>query len=46
MASGIPIVCSEYRPMIDILGDAWVYFDPENSDSISGAILTLIESPE
>jgi hypothetical protein len=34
------------RPMYDILGDVGVYFDPENADSISDAILTLIRSPE
>ena len=45
MASGIPIVCSNHRPMPDILGDAGVYFDPENADSIASAIRTLIESP-
>jgi glycosyltransferase involved in cell wall biosynthesis len=46
MASGLPIVCSKKRPMFDILGDAGVYFDPENADSISDAILKLIRSPE
>lgn len=46
MASGLPIVCSDHRPMPDILGDAGVYFDPENADSIATAILKLIESPK
>jgi len=46
MASGLPIVCSDLRPMTDILGDAGVYFDPENADSIATAILKLIESPK
>jgi glycosyltransferase involved in cell wall biosynthesis len=46
MASGLPIVCSNHRPMPDILGDAGVYFDPENADSITSAIRKLIESPE
>ena len=46
MASGLPIVCSDHRPMLDILGDAGVYFEPENVDSIAFAIRTLIGSPE
>jgi glycosyltransferase involved in cell wall biosynthesis len=46
MASGLPIVCSDHRPMPDILGDAGVYFDPENVDSIAAAILKLIKTPK
>jgi glycosyltransferase involved in cell wall biosynthesis len=44
MAAGLPIACSYHRPMPDILGDAGVYFDPENTDSIATSILKLIES--
>lgn len=38
MRTGLPILCSNKRPMIDILGDAGVYFDPENVDSIKFSI--------
>lgn len=45
MASGLPIVCSKKDPMIEVLGDAGLYFDPENPDSIAQSIRSLIESP-
>jgi glycosyltransferase involved in cell wall biosynthesis len=46
MASGIPIACSKMGPMPDILGDAGVYFNPLNVESISHAIRTLCTSQE
>jgi len=46
MASGVPIVCSDFSPMQEMLEDAGEYFDPENSDSIAQAIQKLIESPK
>jgi len=46
MASGLPIACSKRGPMPEVLGDAGVYFDPENPDDIARALLDLIESPE
>jgi len=46
MASGLPIACSNRGPMPEVLGDAGVYFDPENPDDIAGALRKLIESPE
>jgi glycosyltransferase involved in cell wall biosynthesis len=46
MASGVPIVCSDRGPMPEVLGDAGVYFNPENTGSIARAIRTLTESPE
>ena len=45
MASGLPMVCSNRGPMPEILGDAGVYFDPENPDGIARALRELIESP-
>ena len=45
MASGAPIACSNCGPMPEILGDAGLYFDPENSDDIAIGIRRLIESP-
>ena len=45
MASGLPIACSNRGPMPEVLEDAGVYFDPENSRDIARAILKLIASP-
>lgn len=44
MASGLPIACSDRRPMMDILGEAGVYFDPEKVEEISSAIKTLYDT--
>jgi glycosyltransferase involved in cell wall biosynthesis len=45
IASGLPIASSNRGPMPEILGDAGVYFDPENPKDIAHALRTLIESP-
>ena len=45
MAAGLPVACSNRGPMPEILGDAGIYFDPENLESIKRAIRQLIESP-
>jgi glycosyltransferase involved in cell wall biosynthesis len=45
MASGLPIACSDRGPMPEVLGDAGVYFDPENADDIARAVRTLLVSP-
>ena len=45
MASGLPIACSNKGPMTEVLGDAGVYFDPEQPDDIARALRELIESP-
>jgi glycosyltransferase involved in cell wall biosynthesis len=46
MASGLPTACSSYEPMPEVLGDAGVYFDPEDVDSIMEAFDRLMQSPE
>lgn len=46
MASALPIACSDRGPMPEVLGDAGVYFDPENPDDIARALRALIESHE
>ncbi|HHT9112431.1 MAG TPA: glycosyltransferase family 4 protein [Candidatus Wunengus sp. YC65] len=46
MASGLPIACSSRGPMPEVLGDAGVYFDPENAQEIALALRNLIKSPE
>lgn len=46
MASGLPIACSNLGPMPEVLGDAGVYFDPEQPEEIARALCELIESPQ
>lgn len=46
MASGLPIACSNLGPMPEVLGDAGVYFDPEQPGEIVRALRELIESPQ
>lgn len=45
MASGLPIACSNRSSMSETLGDAGVYFDPENPTDIADALAKYIESP-
>lgn len=42
MASGLPIVSSKLGPMIEVLGNAGIYFDPYNIKSIENAIEKFI----
>jgi len=42
MASGLPIACSDRGPMPEVLQDGGVYFDPEDSGSIAGAVESII----
>jgi glycosyltransferase involved in cell wall biosynthesis len=46
MAAGLPIACSNRGPMPEVLGEAGVYFDPEDPEDIARALRELIESPE
>jgi len=43
MSSGLPIACARRGPMPEILGDAGVYFDPEDRDDIAAAIRRLAD---
>jgi glycosyltransferase involved in cell wall biosynthesis len=45
MACGLPIACSNRGPMPEVLGDAGVYFDPEDPEDIARALRQLIGSP-
>lgn len=45
MAAGLPIACSSRGPMPEMLGEAGVFFDPEDADGITAALQTLIASP-
>jgi glycosyltransferase involved in cell wall biosynthesis len=44
MAASLPMACSNMGPMPEILGDAGIYFDPENADDIARALAGLIAS--
>ncbi|MET3908978.1 glycosyltransferase involved in cell wall biosynthesis [Bradyrhizobium sp. S3.3.6] len=46
MAAGLPIACSDRGPMPEVLGNAGVYFDPENPTTITDAVRTLALSAE
>lgn len=46
MASGLPIACSNRAPMPEVLGDAGIYFDPEQPSSIAEVLLRLMKDHE
>tara|TARA_B100000767_G_C19615813_1_gene471875 strand:- start:129 stop:923 length:795 start_codon:yes stop_codon:yes gene_type:complete len=46
MASGLPIACSSNGPMPEILGDTGVFFDPEQTITITRALSKLINSSQ
>jgi glycosyltransferase involved in cell wall biosynthesis len=45
MACGCPIAASKASSIPEVCGDAALYFDPENEESMSKTIATLISSP-
>lgn len=46
MSAGLPIASSSIEPMPTVLEDAGIYFDPHNPESISNAIVSLVENHE
>ena len=46
MASQLPIACSSRPPITEVLGDAGVYFDLENTTSITNALREILVSSE
>ena len=46
MASDLPIACSNWGPMPEVLGLAGVFFNPEQPEDIARALRELIESPQ
>ena len=46
MSAGLPIACSNRSAMPELLGNAGLYFDPENSQEIATALEKLINDPE
>ncbi|MFO0604591.1 MAG: glycosyltransferase family 1 protein [Polyangiales bacterium] len=45
MASGLPVACSDRGPMPEVIGDAAVYFDPEDAADIARAARVLLRDP-
>lgn len=46
MTAGLPIACSDRGPMPEVLKENGFYFDPESVQSISDALVLLMENPE
>lgn len=46
MTAGLPIACSNRGPMPEVLKENGVYFDPENVDSITDALIRLLGNPD
>jgi len=46
MAAGLPIACSSCGSMPQFIGDATVYFDPEDTGSITDALRNVFADPE
>ncbi|MGV8093740.1 MAG: glycosyltransferase family 4 protein [Mangrovibacterium sp.] len=46
ITAGLPIACSERRPMSEVLKKNGFYFNPENVDSITDALILLCENPD
>jgi len=44
LAAGVPVACSNVGVMPEIAGDAAVYFDPFNVESVASALLRLMEN--
>ncbi len=45
MAAGLPIACSNFGPMPEVLGGEGIYFNPERPADIARAVRELVESP-
>ena len=43
MAAGLPIACSNRGPLPGLLGDAGIYFDPEQQESIVEALAHMLK---
>ena len=46
MASGLAVLCSDRGAMPEVMGDAGLYFDPENPDSLASALMELLSSTD
>lgn len=45
MGAGLPVACSDAKPLRELLGSAGVYFNPEKPSDIACALRELIASP-
>lgn len=43
MAAGLPVACSNRSSLPEVLGDAGVYFDPADPESIASSVRKLVE---
>jgi glycosyltransferase involved in cell wall biosynthesis len=46
MTAGLPVVCSNYDPMPEILGNAGIFFDPTSINDVEKALKLLISDTE
>ncbi len=46
MTNFLPMACSHMGPMPEVLGDAGIYFDPEDANSIARVLRELMKSPD
>jgi glycosyltransferase involved in cell wall biosynthesis len=46
MACGIPVVSSRAGSLPEVIGDAGLFFDPKNVDSMAGALYAIIANPQ
>jgi len=44
MSAGLPMACSDYGAIREVVGDGALYFNPEDSDDIARVLRTFIES--
>lgn len=46
MSAGLPIACSRRSAMPELLGEAGVYFDPEDAADIEATLAALLDDPD
>ena len=46
MASGRPVMCSNFPPMPEFGGDSVMYFDPENPEELAAQLKIIMNDPE
>jgi glycosyltransferase involved in cell wall biosynthesis len=45
MACGVPVLASRRGSLPEIVGDAGLYFEPENPAAIAASVLSLLRDP-
>lgn len=45
MSRGIPVICARRRPFTDLLGEAPLWFDPQDSSTLWRALDALLDDP-